>query len=285
MNNINHSHTLMADEATLSVSELVGRPHAVPMTIHACLPILKSPDTERPLILVQQEGHLTDGEFNYPLKHGCPVLYPRKIISAWPDLQASYLKDRDSQLQYFYLSQLKQDGEINAPSNSLAYEKHLSRMHRFCSKLRGITVDVGCDAPGVSAAIFPDTCQYVGLDPFAADREFRIIGVGEALPFRTHSVDNVVFNTSLDHILDHHSAIDEAFRVLKPGGKIVIATFAWIDHATLLTDSVHFHHFREFEIVGGLNAFEALEVQRFESPKRDRHRYGLYVRATRPAAG
>jgi SAM-dependent methyltransferase len=279
----NNTPALIADESCRSVSELIALPHAARMNIHDCLPILKSPDTDRALILVGQHDYLTDGEFNYPLKNSCPILYPRKIIRAWPDLQHAYASEKDSELQYFFLSQLKQAGEINAPSSSKAYEKHLSRMHRFCRQLKGITVDVGCDAPGVSAAIFPDTCQFIGLDPFAADREFRIVGVGEVLPFRTQSIDNVVFNTSLDHILDYHGAIDEAFRVLKPGGEIIIATFAWTAQATLLTDAVHFHHFREFEILGSLAAFDILTVTRFESPKGDKHRYGLYVAATKRA--
>ena len=114
--------------------------------------------------------------------------------------------------------------------------------------------------------------------------EFRVIGLGEILPIRDGSVDAVLFNTSLDHILDYHTAIEEAHRVLKPGGSVVIATYAWLEYATLLTDSVHFHHFREFEILGSLGRlFELADVRRYEDPKNATHRYDLYARATRNA--
>jgi ubiquinone/menaquinone biosynthesis C-methylase UbiE len=86
----------------------------------------------------------------------------------------------------------------------------------------------------------------------------------------------------LDHILDYHTAIDEAYRVLKPGGQVVIATYAWLERASLLTDSVHFHHFREFEVFGALERhFKIVDVIRYEDPKHATHRYGLYVMAER----
>ena len=273
---------LIKDEITISVSELLVFPHASRLKLFSCLPILISPDTRKGLELVERGGYVTDGEFNYPLKNNCPILYPRKVIEAWQNDQIpSDMHRLNSVLQYFCLSQIKQAGENNAPTNTNAYERLLSRMRRFCSDLKGVTVDVGCDSPSISAAIFPENCQYIGVDPFAVGQEFKVIGVGECLPFKNQCIDNVCFNTSLDHILDYHTAIDEAHRVLKPGWKIVICTFAWLNKASLLTDSTHFHHFREHEIMGCLSGFNIMDIKRYESPKDDRHRYVLYVCAAK----
>jgi len=98
-------------------------------------------------------------------------------------------------------------------------------------------------------------------------------------------VDAVLFNTSLDHILDYNTAIEEAHRILKPDGSVVIATYVWVERATLLTDNVHFHHFREFIILEALESyFEIEDIRRYEDPKHATHRYALYVRAKRRAS-
>jgi len=99
------------------------------------------------------------------------------------------------------------------------------------------------------------------------------------LPIKDKSVDAVLFNTSLDHILDYQTAILEAHRVLKPGGRIVIAAYVWLERATLLTDSVHFHHFREYQILGAVEEyFDIEDIRRYEDPKHAVHRYGFYVK-------
>ena len=128
----------------------------------------------------------------------------------------------------------------------------------------------------------PKRCKYIGLDPYAGQREFRLIGLGECLPINTGTIDAVTFNTSLDHILDYHTAIDEAHRVLKQRGTLIIASYAWVNQATLLTDEVHFHHFRENQIRAALHGlFEITKVKRYEDPKNAEHRYGLYISATK----
>ena len=183
-------------------------------------------------------------------------------------------------LQYGLISQIKQQGETNASVDSRPAQKHKHRMKEFCQGLFGCILDVGCDSPAISTQLLPVSCNYVGLDPYAKRGEFRIIGYGEILPFSDHSFDAVIFNTSLDHILDYHEAIEEAARVLRSDGTIVIATYAWTSKATLLTDNVHFHHFREYELLGALQErFEIIDVKRYEDPKHATHRYGLYLSA------
>jgi hypothetical protein len=90
----------------------------------------------------------------------------------------------------------------------------------------------------------------------------------------------VLFNTTLDHILDWHRAVDEALRVLVRGGQMIIASLIWTADADLLGDSVHFHHFRDYEILGALSAMAVERVVRYDY-KGDRHRHGMYVRATK----
>ena len=108
--------------------------------------------------------------------------------------------------------------------------------------------------------------------------EFKILGMAEFLPFRKSSLDYVSFNTSLDHILDYHSGIEEAFRVLKPGGKILISTYVWLYNSTLLSDTVHFHHFREDQLILALkNLFSIERINRYQDIKGSDHRFMLLL--------
>ena len=182
------------------------------------------------------------------------------------------------------LSQIKQSGEINAPFDSKPVRKHQHRFQDFCKELSGLVIDVGCDKLSKSMQLLPPTCEYLGLDPYSGQGEFRVIGLGEILPIKDNSVDAVLFNTSMDHILDYHTAIQEAHRILKPDGRIVIANYAWLERATLLSDSVHFHHFREYELLGAVKEFfDIEEICRYEDPKNDVHRFELFIRGIRSA--
>jgi SAM-dependent methyltransferase len=272
-------NSLINDVRILTVEQLQSRPHAKIMSLTEIIPLLASPDSGALLQIGDDQSSLTDSLHNYPVANGAPVLYPASITKAFlgEGLQLTYYND--SKLQYFLLSQIKQRGEINAASSNVHYQRHLFRMEHFLRECRGTVLDVGCDDVNISAALFNENCNYIGLDPFSsAKSNFRVIGVGEFLPFRDESVDNVVFNTSLDHILDYQLALDEARRVLKPNGHLYISTLIWTANASLLNDLVHFHHFRDYEIMGGLNGMHIEAAERYQY-KEDEHRHGLFVHA------
>jgi SAM-dependent methyltransferase len=275
------SHQLIKDENQFRPSDTTARSS---LSLAECLErkLLISPDTKKRLTASREGDSLEDEAVSYVIKHGCPVLYPKEVADAWREGVLLLSHPATPLQQYVLLSQIKQTGEINAPLDSAPARKHQFRFKDFCKGLTGLVLDVGSDKPSHSMQFLPSDCEYLGLDPYAGHGEFRLIGLGEVLPISDSSVDAVLFNTSLDHILDYHTAIEEAYRVLKPSGRTVIATYAWIEGATLLTDSVHFHHFREFEIFGALERhFEIENVCRYEDPKHATHRYGLYVMAKR----
>lgn len=276
---MNSRHQLVKDENQFLPSDVCG---VIALSLADCFKrrLLISPDSGKELAESNGGRVLTEGEIDYALKDGCPVLYPREISDMLQDGILPLTIPASALQQYVLLSQIKQSGEINAPLDSTPARRHQFRFKKFCKDLKGLVLDIGSDKPSHSMQLLPNDCEYLGLDPYAGHGEFRIIGLGEVLPINDSSVDAVLFNTSLDHILDYHTAIDEAYRVLKPGGRIVVATYAWLERSTLLADSVHFHHFREFEIFGTLERhFEIEVVNRYEDPKRETHRYGLYVMA------
>lgn len=276
---------LLEDTRTLSVTDAVKLPHARLLQLEETVGWLASPDSGEILQIDSKVSKLKGSKFEYPIVQGLPILYPDGLLQYFSKengLRIPPDRKLDSFTQYFLLSQIKQSGEVNVASENIHYQRHLFRMRHFLSNCRGVVLDVGCDNVPISRSIFPENCAYIGLDPFSAHTNtFRLIGVGEFLPFQSATLDGVVFNTSLDHILDYHQALDEAKRVLKPGGSIYLATLVWTSKATLLSDSVHFHHFREYEIFGALNDMHVAQVKRYMY-KADSHRYGLFLQVKKP---
>jgi len=276
------------DERTLSSRELVAGQSAEILGFEDLLPYLVSPDSRAPLQWTAGSQELSDGHGNsYPFRGELPLLIPSRLSSYYTNhLAIPPDAVTDSFMQYFFLSAIKQSGdvgEINAASDDVHYQRHLFRMKDFLRSARGIVLDLGCDDPMLGAALLDQTANYVGLDPFCRRlAPFRVIGFGEHLPFCDESFDAVVFNTSLDHILDWRRALDEAFRVLVPGGMLYVSTLVWTDRADLVTDAVHFHHFRDYEIFGALQAWELMDERRYDY-KGASHRHGLYVSARKPA--
>ena len=160
------------------------------------------------------------------MEEGRPLLFPDKINERVRDRQfsLSFADASDPLLQYFYLNVIKNSGgEHNASASSVWYRRHLQRARRLLREAQGILLDVGCDDPALSRRVFPSAVDYVGLEPGLGPRsEFCLAAMAEFLPLRSQCLDGVAFMTSLDHILDHHAALDEAFRVLRPGGKLYL---------------------------------------------------------------
>jgi 2-polyprenyl-3-methyl-5-hydroxy-6-metoxy-1,4-benzoquinol methylase len=107
-------------------------------------------------------------------------------------------------------------------------------------------LDVGCGdglATGVAAARLPGH-RFAGLDwsapslQLASQRGLAVLraGLDARLPVRSASVDVVIMSEVIEHLVDTDSAIEEAHRVLKPGGSLLLSTpnlAAWYNRALL----------------------------------------------------
>jgi SAM-dependent methyltransferase len=77
---------------------------------------------------------------------------------------------------------------------------------------------------------FPDAVTDVSsaVELLKEGRKFIAIldGVAESLPFDGELFDRVVLFTSLEFVGDREKAVDEALRVLRPGGRVVIGVLS-----------------------------------------------------------
>jgi len=277
---------IQKDERIVSVEELSFTKHAKLLSFSAALSIISSPDTGKKLRVIGNGSFLSDGKHKYAIINQNVILLPEKLQPYFDQklVIPHACSSVDPFLQYFYLSTVKQSGDIgaiNASVGDVHYKRHLFRMRELLSSAEGVVLDVGCDDPTIGASLLPESVSYLGLDPFSSNADgLRLVGVGECLPICDASVDGVVFKTSLDHILDWRKAIDEAYRVLRPGGVVFICSLAWSKNAELFNDSVHFHHFREDELLLGLQRFELISLTRYDY-KGNEHRHGVYLAASK----
>ncbi|MHC1594324.1 MAG: class I SAM-dependent methyltransferase [Methanotrichaceae archaeon] len=86
--------------------------------------------------------------------------------------------------------------------------------------------------------------SYVGVDivePPDRRKDYpHFVMNGEALEFEANRFDVVIMIETLEHIVDYVKALQEAYRVLKPGGCIFIQSVV-CDDPTAISDPTHFH--------------------------------------------
>ena len=278
---------LIKSEEKLSYLEL--NDHKLFMTLEELVKrsMLIFPFTKNRIIYDDKNNLVTTDNIKVECINQNPILIPKKIPNDILEYKLKdIIKNPSSFFQYQILSLIKGNGEIigvNANTNSIPYKKHLFRIKRFLKSAKGSFLDVGCDMVINSSKIIPESSTYLGIDPFIhKSNEFKIFGIGEALPFVDNSFDNILFNASLDHILDYYEAISEAARVLKQSGSLFLSSYVWTKRATLLSDVVHFHHFRENQLINCIEEFFKIkDIERYECPKNDTHRYEIFLRAKR----
>ena len=108
-------------------------------------------------------------------------------------------------------------------------DRRLNLIRHFASLEGARILDIGCGL-GVYMRKFRDFSNDVygiDIDPKRLRDGARttpglMLAVGEHLPFRNNDFDVVVLNEVIEHVRDDGATLAEAFRVIRPGGHIVI---------------------------------------------------------------
>jgi SAM-dependent methyltransferase len=106
-------------------------------------------------------------------------------------------------------------------------ERRLELIRRYVPLEGKWILDVGSGI-GTYVKRFRDFSPHVyGIDVSAkrlaeSTMPNLVAAAGEALPFRGEAFDVLVFNEVIEHVRDDRKTIEDALRVLRPGGHIVI---------------------------------------------------------------
>ncbi|MBU0975637.1 MAG: methyltransferase domain-containing protein [Patescibacteria group bacterium] len=123
--------------------------------------------------------------------------------------------------------------EVQLGSPSLEWttglQHRLEMMQKYIDFKDRRVMDVGC-----GVGMFLEKFRALGSDVYGVDvdekktRNSKLItqnvevAPAEDLPFRKDSFDMVFFHEVIEHVDDDRKSINEAFRVLKPSGKLVL---------------------------------------------------------------
>lgn len=90
--------------------------------------------------------------------------------------------------------------------------------------VKGVTLDVGCGRKPYEKTFFEGAQKYVGMD-YLTDRSAPdVVGSAVDIPLGDASFDTVVCTEVLEHVPDPLKALREMYRVLKPGGYLILST-------------------------------------------------------------
>lgn len=179
---------------------------------------------------------------------------------------------------YLKICGIKNSTEFNNKSHdSLKYQEFLKRLKLILVNAKGLTLDIGCDAPENIIKLLPPDSRYISLDLYQDDYNIGVVkGMAEFLPFTNKVFDTVMFKTSLDHVFGCNLASLEAIRVLKIGGLLIIVTLGYLEKFELWRAQVHFHHFLPANTEGLLQDLFVLKIN-FYHYGTDKLRYGAFI--------
>lgn len=96
-------------------------------------------------------------------------------------------------------------------------------LERASSHVGGLLIDIGCGNKPYRE-MFPRVVHYIGYDVVqSSEGVVDIIGLATSLPIADRSADAVLCTQTIEHIHDFQALVSEAYRILKPGGHMILS--------------------------------------------------------------
>lgn len=94
---------------------------------------------------------------------------------------------------------------------------------RYC---KGKVLDVGCGEKPFYRYIKSNVQEYIGMDHPDTPHDKKLIdvfGSADNIPFQDNYFDAVILTQVIEHVEEPIKSLDEIYRVLKPGGYLMLA--------------------------------------------------------------
>lgn len=97
---------------------------------------------------------------------------------------------------------------------------------------RGDVLDIGCGNKPYAALFSSEVASYIGVDIEQSHlQKVDIICPATAIPLPDSSFDTILCTQTIEHVYDHRQLLAEAFRLVRPGGHLILSgPFYWPLH-------------------------------------------------------
>lgn len=97
---------------------------------------------------------------------------------------------------------------------------------------RGEVLDIGCGNKPYQVFFEGKVTDYLGCDIVqSSENKVDLICPATDIPLEDHSRDTVFSTQVIEHVADHRKLLSEAYRILRPGGVIILSgPMAWEHH-------------------------------------------------------
>ena len=100
-----------------------------------------------------------------------------------------------------------------------------ARLLEVRDRFQGLVLDLGCGARPYQPLLGRNSRRWVGLDmptPYSGPSSADAFGSALQIPFQSDRFDVVLCTEVLEHVTLPQALFDEAFRVIRPGGLLVL---------------------------------------------------------------
>ena len=197
--------------------------------------------------------------------YDCDCGYSAVRIGRWPvlvDFDASILDEEDiarraggSAVDRSRASGLRRAVRTLMPRRHRAPAPNVDRLLQLLSDgAVVVVVGGGADEHGLDCLYTHPSVDVIGFDVYGSDL-VQFIADGHSIPLADGTVDAVIVQAVLEHVLDPPQVVGEIHRILRPGG-IVYAEAAFMQQVhegaydfIRYTESGHRWLFRDFELI------------------------------------
>ncbi len=118
--------------------------------------------------------------------------------------------------------------------NWLIHRETMQIVAKHAPLFSGILLDIGCGKKPYQEILGPYVSTYIGIEytnTLHGIESVDVVATGLQLPFAAKHIDHIVSFQVLEHIPEPADFLAEAYRVLRPGGYMLVMTpFMWGEH-------------------------------------------------------
>jgi len=120
---------------------------------------------------------------------------------------------------------ISKDHSNRLAHNWLIYDVGDRLLEKYIPLYKGVLYDLGCGESPYKVFFLRYADQYIGVDWASSLHDTQadvVANLNRPLPIESEVADTVVSLSVMEHLCEPQVMLDEAFRILKPGGQLVL---------------------------------------------------------------